>query len=261
VNPLGLSTAILSGLGVRCVGVCELPGLTVQRAADTLGVRVESLEWSYDGLNHRGFVHDLRIDGRDQLPRLLRRLGEGTLQGIPGSVIEELGAIPLKYFALLRRPHPPAPGRAAFLTELGRQVFRELRADPLASPPSLGRREARWYPDAVVPAVVALTSRMPHRLVVNVPREDGLVVELRADVAATGIQPVDGNPPNRHVAAWLDVFARHERAVLRAVRDPGLEALTAALTADPLLSNVDVKPLARALGRYARQEGRSWAST
>jgi 6-phospho-beta-glucosidase len=261
-NPLGVSTAILAGLGIRCVGVCGLPGLTVQQAADLLEVPVGALEWSYDGLNHRGFLHDLRIGGRDQLARLLRRLGAGTINGIPRMVIQALGAIPLRDFRLLGRGYRPSPGRAAFLEDLSHQVFQELRTDPLASPPSLSRREARWYPDPVVPTLLALGSTAPERLVVNLPRADGLVVERRADVSAAGIQPVDGAAPNHQVAAWLDVFAGHERAILRAVRDPGLDTLTAALTADPLLTIPDVKPLASALDGYARQqEDRRWALT
>jgi len=47
---------------------------------------------------------------------------------------------------------------------------------------------------------------------------------------------------------------------LRAVAEPEIDTLTTALAADPLLANVDVMPLARALCGYARREGApSWA--
>jgi len=68
VNPLSVATAILAASGVRCLGVCELPLVTAQHAARVLGVPFASLGWAYDGLNHRGFIHDLTIEGHDQLP-------------------------------------------------------------------------------------------------------------------------------------------------------------------------------------------------
>jgi len=260
VNPLSVSTAILAASGVHCLGVCELPLVTAQLAARVLGVPLASLEWAYDGLNHRGFIHDLTIERDDQLPRLLERLGGETINGIAGDVIEELGALPLKYFRLLRSGHRPAGGRASFLMQLGADIFRELQESYPAAPPSLARRDVRWYPDAVVPAIVAFTSSAPRRMVVTLPHARDVAVEVQADVCATAIEPVPGPPPNRRVSAWLDRFAHHERAVLRAVAAPEIDALTAALAADPLLANVDVMPLARALCRYARQEGApSWA--
>ena len=260
-NPLSVSTAVLAEHGVRCLGVCELPAVTVQQAAAVLDVPVAALAWSYDGFNHRGFVHDLRAHGRDQLPRLVARLGATPLNGIDGRVIDDLGAIPLKHFALLGSRPRAGSGRAAFLTELGRRVFRELEESPFVSPPSLGRRDLSWYPEAVVPAIVALTSAMAHRIVVDVPDERGVVIETRADVSAAGVTPVRGLPPSGRVASWLSVFERHERAVLRAVADPSVEHLTAALTADPLVAGIDVKPLADALAAYAAQEeSPSWAS-
>ena len=199
-----------------------------------------------------------RSTDRIEPPRLVARLGDGAVNGIPRDVIDGLGAIPLKYFRLLARRHDTPVRRASFLTQLGRQIFQELRESPGVSPPSLARRDLRWYPDAVVPAIVALTSSAPRRLVVNVPRAD-VVVEVQADVCADGIEPVAGTPPNRRVASWLDVFARHERAVLAAVAAPTVDNLTTALAEDPLLTSVDAKPPARALCSYAqREDSVSW---
>ena len=253
VNPLSVSTAVLAA-SVQCVGICELPLVTARQAASVLGVPVAALDWAYDGLNHRGFIHHLSVDGQDQLPRLVSRLGEKTIGGIPGSVIDELGALPLKYFDLLRGERRPLVRRAAFLTRLGAEVFRELQGSPAATPASLTGRDLSWYPAAVVPAIVAMTSAMPRRLVVNLPRADGVVVEVPANVCAAAIAPVAGPPANGRVAAWVERFTRHERTVLRAVAEPDLENVLAALEADPLLGDVDVTPLAHALCRDARQE-------
>jgi alpha-galactosidase/6-phospho-beta-glucosidase family protein len=139
-------------------------------------------------------------------------------------------------------------------------VFRELDATHTVPPPSLARRDARWYPDAVVPAIVALTSITPQRLVMNVPRDRDVVVEVKADVSADAVVPVAAPRPNDRVAAWLDRFERHERAVLRAVAEPEVDSLLTALDADPMLTNVDVAPIARALCGCVQEESTpSWA--
>jgi alpha-galactosidase/6-phospho-beta-glucosidase family protein len=138
-------------------------------------------------------------------------------------------------------------------------VFRELDAGETVPPPSLARRDARWYPDAVVPAIVALTSITPQRLVMNVPRDRDVVVEVKADVSADAVVPMAAPRPNDRVAAWLDRFERHERAVLRAVAEPEVDSLMTALDADPLLTNVDVAPIARALCGCVQEESTpSW---
>ena len=91
-NPASLSTSIFAlGGQARCIGVCELPMLTRRRIAEFLDVPPPSLEWSYAGFNHRGFLFDLRVDSRPVLDTLLRRLDASGLMGIPTDVIERLG--------------------------------------------------------------------------------------------------------------------------------------------------------------------------
>jgi 6-phospho-beta-glucosidase len=261
VNPLSVSTDVLCQAGARCVGVCELPKVTAQEIARVLDVPCAALAWRYDGLNHRGFLHHITVDGRDHVPRLVARLGHVRLNGIEGRVIDELHAVPLKHFALLGQRAATRSGRAAFLSALGERVFGELEDSPFRTPASLGERDVRWYPEAVVPAIQAVMSDTPSRLVVDVPDARGIVAEVQADVSAAGVRPADGPVPGARVAAWLDVFARHERAVMDAVAHPTVEHVSAALAADPLLQRSDVTPLAEALRGSLRQEESSWTST
>lgn len=71
-NPLSITVAILARLGVqRCLGVCELPLTTARKVASAVGVPFEHLQWSYSGLNHRGFLHHLFADHTDLIPMLV----------------------------------------------------------------------------------------------------------------------------------------------------------------------------------------------
>lgn len=260
-NPLSVVTAVLARSGVRVVGLCELPELTIEKACAVLDVDEREVTWAYSGLNHRGFLHGLERGGRDLLRDLVERLGEaGTIEGITGREIESCGAVPLKYFALFR-PHPPrTAGRAEEVLAIRQAVLDELRRDTTRTPPSLARRSTVWYERSVVPALHALSAGEPRRHVVDLPSGEGIVVECVAEISAGGVRacPVGASAPPA-ASGWLERFERHERAVLGAVDAPSLESVRAALAVDPLTPPDRVDEVARAVWRYAVGDGRSTA--
>jgi 6-phospho-beta-glucosidase len=249
-NPLSLATAILSREGVsRCVGLCELPWYTVREACRALGLPAQDVSWSYSGLNHRGFIHELTYQGRDYLKELPRVLGDETLGGITAAEIAELSALPLKYFRLLRgTPAPPGGGgRAQYLQELQARLFEELRESASEPPPSLARRYLEWYPGAVVPVLAALAAGDGRPEVLSAWREGDVAREFRARVFADRWEALPVPPPGAAVRRWLDVFAAHERAALAAALDPTPARLREALAADPVVPGEKVAALADAL--------------
>lgn len=102
-NPAGLVTEAMSRhLGDRVIGICDSPVGLGRRIARVLGVTDLRKAWiDYVGLNHLGWVRGLRVDGRDELPRLLADtalLGsfeEGRLFG--PDWLRSLGAVPNEY--------------------------------------------------------------------------------------------------------------------------------------------------------------------
>ncbi|MFG3102409.1 6-phospho-beta-glucosidase [Streptomyces sp. NPDC048182] len=101
-NPAGLVTEAMSRhLGDRVIGICDSPVGLGRRVARALGADPDRAQVDYVGLNHLGWVRALRVDGRDQLPRLLADpalLGsfeEGRLFG--ADWLAALGAIPNEY--------------------------------------------------------------------------------------------------------------------------------------------------------------------
>ncbi|MFI6208183.1 6-phospho-beta-glucosidase [Streptomyces sp. NPDC051041] len=101
-NPAGLVTEAMSRhLGDRVIGICDSPVGLGRRVARVLGVDPREAFVDYVGLNHLGWVRGLRVDGRDELPRLLadpELLGsfeEGRLFG--ADWLRSLGAIPNEY--------------------------------------------------------------------------------------------------------------------------------------------------------------------
>ncbi|MEV6204174.1 6-phospho-beta-glucosidase [Streptomyces sp. NPDC051771] len=101
-NPAGLVTEAMSRvLGDRVVGICDSPVGLGRRVARVLGADPDRVWIDYAGLNHLGWLRGLRVDGRDELPRLLADdalLGsfeEGRLFGT--AWLRSLGAVPNEY--------------------------------------------------------------------------------------------------------------------------------------------------------------------
>ena len=238
-NPLSVTTSemIRAGAPSKCFGLCELPRATVGEACRLLEIPVDEIQWQYTGLNHRGFVFDLRHKGEQVLPRLLQK----NVFGITGTEIRETGALPLKYFRLA------ASGpvrRAAFLNDLKDAIARELDAGDVP-PRSLSLRTLDWYSDAVVPMMSAILSPTPRRLVVNC-LQDNLVREVPAQVSREGVVVEPCEPPQA-LRPWLDRWTAHEHAMLRAVGSPSLASIEAALSLDPIVPPSKVRELGRAI--------------
>ncbi|MFE9257041.1 6-phospho-beta-glucosidase [Streptomyces sp. NPDC006879] len=141
-NPAGLVTeAMARYLGDRVIGICDSPVGLGRRMTRALGGAPSARVWvDYVGLNHLGWVRGLRIDGRDELPRLLadgealESFEEGRLFG--SEWIRSLGAVPNEYLyyyyfnrETVRAYREAAQTRGAFLRDQ-QEAFYSRAADP-----------------------------------------------------------------------------------------------------------------------------------
>jgi 6-phospho-beta-glucosidase len=140
-NPAGLVTeAMAAHLGDRVIGICDSPVGLGRRVAHALGVDPAAARFDYVGLNHLGWLRGVRVDGRDQLPRLfqddalLTSFEEGRLFG--ASWLRTLGAIPneyLHYYYFNRETvaaaRAAAQTRGAFLLEQQRGFYAHAAED------------------------------------------------------------------------------------------------------------------------------------
>ncbi|MCP3980432.1 MAG: 6-phospho-beta-glucosidase [bacterium] len=247
-NPLSTTTTLMHDAGIRhCVGVCELPRVTARRAAETLELPVDEVTWRYRGLNHRGFLVELRQRDESLIRALVERLGHRSFEGVAADEIAELGVVPTKYFPLVRQRSATRPGRAKTLTALRERIAAELRAAPGESPPALRERYMAWYPESVVPLLQALRSAEPSEQIVNVTDSGGLTRELHARVDRGAVTPQDEPSVRGEAADWIDRFERHERALVDLVRAPSVDRLEIALERDPTVDASKAAALARFL--------------
>jgi 6-phospho-beta-glucosidase len=258
-NPLSIVTAILMDLGVKhCVGLCELPLVTARQACEVLELPFDEIEWSYTGLNHRGFVTELRHDGKNRIQDLPDRLESREIGGIAGAQIAALEALPTKYFRIISGRERPSGGRAAYLDSLRDEIAGDLRRDPATQPGGLRKRYLEWYPQSVVPMIAALLSEDAKPQIVNVRESGALVEERRAWVSSRSFELEPEVPVNGPVRRWLEIYRSHEETMLRCVREPSLQAIREVLIADPVKGSRNVDEMAEALwegyGRHASAE-------
>lgn len=242
-NPQGAAIAALHVGGVkRAVGVCELPAMTARWARQRAGLTGDSADWFYAGLNHRGFVY-----GASWLDDMIDALDvHQVINGIPGAIIKNLRAIPVKHFAMLVGGRPvDGIDRAARLYALRRRLLDELAQHPTARPVALRERPMPWYGEAVLPAFSALADG--RRIVVTAVHPDGLPREAPSVLRPSGVHPLAQPPPPSVVASWLRRLESHERAVLNAVAAPSAGQFRRALSEDPLVPTDAVARLAKKL--------------
>ncbi|HJE51831.1 MAG TPA: 6-phospho-beta-glucosidase, partial [Tessaracoccus flavescens] len=82
-NPAGIVTeAMRQILGERVVGICDTPIGLARRVGRQLGVELDdpSVEIDYIGLNHLGWLREVRVDGVNRLPEVLA--DDNLLDGI-----------------------------------------------------------------------------------------------------------------------------------------------------------------------------------
>ena len=247
-NPLSSVTAVMCHWGLtRCVGICELPQVTLEMVAKRCQADVAAVTWNYAGLNHRGFLYAIRRGSRDLVEEFAEWLDHQGIPEISADVIRELQAVPLKYFSLVTDPTTVPPHRAEFLAHLREKILCELSDAPHHSPSSLTMRYLEWYPRAVVPMIAALQTDESSVQVVNVLDSGGVVLEGKAEVSSRKIELL--RRPSLSVAAqaWLDRFERHERSFVRTMLAPTERSIRETISFDPVVPASRVTEVTRKL--------------
>lgn len=256
-NPLGvLAAALAAEPGVRAVGLCELPEVTLIEACRRIGVDAAEVEADYIGLNHQGAFTSIRDrDGVELIGAVLEAIAaEGPAAevfGVEPAAMGARGDLPVSYLRLyehrereLARQRRRSASRGAELGRIADELHRHFeRTDDPQLPPALLSRAMPWNRLAVVPAIEAIFDGRPRRLAVTEANRGHLPgVAATAPVEKWGRQVPFGEPPPapRTAGAGAErnlAFAReladYEALALAAAREPSASALEAALTAHP----------------------------
>ena len=254
-NPLGaIVEALVTTSKLNVIGVCDLPHTTINRLAELLSVPAAELTVDYIGLNHMGWIQDIKHEGRSIMGHVLDRLEGTTDDGWDRQLIELFRMIPTKtnglFFhtdELLKRQLSCTRFRAEELQEVEGQILKLYENPTLNEVPPLTRqRNAVWYEESILPVILALESKSEKEMVLCV-RNDGCIrdlpegcsVEVPVRVGKGQAKPrVMGNSP-RFLKGLFTATKECDRLTVEAVRHKSYEYALQALTVNPLVPSVD----------------------
>lgn len=254
-NPMGILCAALDRIdGLDVFGLCELPQVTLERAAELLGRPIESLRFDYFGLNHQGFFTRIDdLDGRSLLPEFFdaaERRGDSREKSISVAIMRDWGALPLSYLRLFFSPEKEVAAavaksvvRADELADISRRLMREFADKNSTSRPALlDRRETPWFEKCLVPAIAARLGRqsadvfLTERNGKDIPDLDPSTVVEKSVVLLPNGSRIVRRPKDvpQRIVDFVRRIAAFEKSALEAALSPGRATIEAALAAIPL---------------------------
>ncbi|WP_329234828.1 6-phospho-beta-glucosidase [Actinoallomurus sp. NBC_01490] len=253
-NPVGIVTRALLDAGHRAVGLCNVAIGFQRRFARMLGVPPGDIRLGHVGLNHLTWERSVHLGGEDVLPRLLAEHA-GPLAadiGLPSALLRRLGVVPsyyLRYFyehdAVVAQ-QLAAPSRAEEVAAIEERLLR-MYADPALDtrPELLERRGGAFYSEAAVDLLASLSADRGDVQVVNVRGGGRLpflppeaVIEVPARVTAAGADPLPVDPVEPMLAGLIAHVSAYEELALEAALKGGVDRVTDALLAHPLIGQV-----------------------
>lgn len=249
---LRMAAAVFPGWRIK--GTCELPWTTMRSLCERFGEDATTFAFGYVGVNHLGFLYDVR--GTVDLLEAYLRKAAGDSFPSP-ALVRSLRALPLKYLrlhyqrpAVVREQAALATPRAQQLSALAEQAFSVfLEGDEAAVRHALTLRTADWYPYAVVPLLLAALGRpVAQPVFLSMADAEGEVRERGYRWQGDAWRPMahDGAPPP-DAAELVEEFAAYERDAARAVLEGTVAALTEALGQHPWVRTADAPKIASSI--------------
>jgi len=255
-NPIGI---IVEGLikytKLNAFGVCNLPGTYVRKVAKLLQQDPARIYVNYIGLNHLGWIQDVRVDNRSWMSHLLELLENHADEGFDYDLIELFRMIPTRntgmYFhrhEIVKKQQAGCRFRAEILHEAEKQILKLYADRNLHEIPDLTRqRDTVWYTDTILPVIQALENKHQETIVLCV-RNNGSIrdlhkdssVEIPADVSKDGVAPRKVGSLPHFLKGLFHATKESDRLTVEAVKHRSYEYALQALAINPFVCSLDV---------------------
>jgi len=131
-NPMGI---IMEGLikytSLNCMGISDLPGNYIQYIATILNQEGERLQFDYIGLNHLGWIQDVKVGASSKMSYLLEILEKREEEDFDYELIELFRMIPTRHTGMyfhqaevLKKQKSGVRFRAEILHEAEKQILK-----------------------------------------------------------------------------------------------------------------------------------------
>lgn len=254
-NPIGLvMEALIRYSNLNVMGVDDLPGTYIRKVANVLQHPVDRMRIDYIGLNHLGWIQDVKIDGRSRMSHLLELLEKQPEDGFDYELIELFRMIPTRATGLffhrgeiLKKQKSGSRFRAEVLHEAEKRILELYMDEHLSDLPDLTRqRNAVWYEETVLPLVEGLESNTEKDFILcvrngecirDLPEDSS--VEVPVSVSAAGLKPRKVGSLPRFLKGVFLAAKESDRLTVEAVKHRSYEYALQALTINPFVPSLD----------------------
>ena len=256
-NPAGMVLSAIARLSdLTAVSVCDIPVAMTRAAAAAAGLDPAVVEVNYLGVNHLGWLTDIRTPGSASLAASVFPALRASAQTLPADWVEDLGVIPGPYLRYIYRPEanigtPDGPTRATELLAVESGVLEQFAA--LADSGDVGKlaaaasaRGAHWYEEIVVPAVAALAGSEARPLILQSPNAgllpwlpDDAIVETPSLLGPGGVTARRPSDLPADCRALLAENAAYETLAVEAIITGSRRAARRALVANRLVGTIE----------------------
>ncbi|ACE83112.1 family 4 glycosyl hydrolase [Cellvibrio japonicus] len=249
-NPCSIVTEYIKRhFAIPVVGICDYPQMMRHSIAHYYGVAVADVDARYFGINHFGYLYDVKVKGEDKLAELCRtplpfkpdvnRYFNNLLNISWHYLFEQDTAVQQQ-----RQKANRASQLLDIEAELDQCVERHgPNLDKVMA--ILHRRECHWFELVVAPLLRALVTGLPHQEYLNLVCESPLslgeptVIEANASIHS-GCLVVD-DLPIRLVKdpefMWVQQMKLAETRMLRAILARDFDGVVTACLINPLIAN------------------------
>ena len=267
-NPIGiLIEGLIRHTKLNVFGLCDLPGTYVRKVTNVLQLDANQLRVEYIGLNHLGWIQDVKVADRSKMSQLLDLLDENKDDGFDHELISLFRMIPTRNTGLffhradiVKRQQSGTRFRAEILHEAEQQILKLYEDPHLNEVPDLTRqRNAVWYKETIVPVLEALEGDADRDAVLCV-RNNGSIrdlpddssVEIPATISKKGIRPRKVGSLPRFLKGVFLATKESDRLTVEAVVHKSYDYALQALTINPFVPSLETAK--RFLDRIIREE-------
>lgn len=254
-NPMGIvMEGLINHTNLNAIGVSDLPGTYMRKIARVLQENVENLRFDYVGLNHLGWIQDVKLDRHSCMSRLLEILESHSEDGFDYELIDLFRMIPTRhtgmYFhrsEILKKQKACSRFRAEILHEAEKRILKLYEDEHLNEVPDLTRqRNAIWYEETILPLIEALEDEKEHTVILcarnggcirDLPEDSS--VEVPTQVSKYGVKPRKVGSLPRFLKGVFLAAKESDRLTVEAIRHRNKEYALQALTINPFVPSLE----------------------
>ena len=264
-NPSGMVTeAAIKHFGwKKCIGLCNVPTISMMAEPKILGKDIADLNYRYAGLNHFHWHKVYDKDGTDLTPVLIDHINEkngGTPANIfqaefPLDLLHSMNLLPCGYHryyymkqAMLDHAleeFKEGGTRAEQMKQTDHELFEIYKNAQLhEKPEQLGKRGGAYYSDAACECIRAIYGNRKIHMVVSTENRgaipclaDDSIVEVSCIISATGAQPMAWGELSPAEKGWLQMMKAMEECTIQAALTGDYGLALEAFILNPLVEN------------------------